>query len=292
MDEEPLNVDIQEEIEQSPIHNFDVPDHASDTFLYRDNHFEEEKKNSPEDDVEWIDELPNDDLYTTEQQDEDYELNRWACWYGDVEDLDDHAFTNDHIWDVKIPYHEFELTDDEFFWRYENENEDYDDDKKYKMKIEYYRRKDRHWCLLCNYNLDTDSVSSHPGFEQIKELVRYGIQNRTLNILCRHIQDCYNRFLRFRLPTPIDRPPFYWAHRTIRKHLTEHDISVVMDVELTYKQFSEIGQSIHSTMYQRNRKTKQKRVDLKSVSAFMKVKKCQQDMYRFKETLKNRKRKR
>jgi hypothetical protein len=237
---------------------------------------------------EWIDYLPDDDAYTTEEQDNIHELDRWASWTKPINEIPNEMFSLNH-WNIKPPYEEFYIIDDDEFKQiYEDE---LDLVKKHTLYNELMRREDRNWDFFCIYNIDEDQRRKEPGFEILKSMLESGLQNRSLNTLCNNIQDCYFKYVQPYLQCENNRPPRYLWRRTIRNHIMYHVPTIINDVELTFRHLNDMAKNLHITMYQTNRLTKQMKVKPANITAYINVIKAKKELYRYLQTLRCKKKK-
>ena len=119
------------------------------------------------DQEEWEDDPPQSDGHRTEQQDEEYELYRWASWRRPVSEIKE-SMRGDGSFGVSPPLDEFFLGDMAFFAAYETEE---DADRKAVMHDEYWRRKDRDWCFACAYSISEDQVRLYAPFDKIQRML-------------------------------------------------------------------------------------------------------------------------
>lgn len=229
-------------------------------------------------------ETPEDDSYTSREQDEAYELGRWASWLGHIDDVTDVMLGNDN-WDISIPYPEFTMRDEDFADAYDTET---DPEKRAIFKKEYFRRQDREWCFACTYNIGEDK---YPGFEVVNNLITTSLSTHTLNTTCNLTQDCYNKLVRPYLAKENGRPPRYWSRRCIRDHIMFHVPTIACDAELTFRKLARIEHDLHLTMIEVSQTTKKRVLKNNNVMSYIRVVKAKQDLYKFIQTMRTKKKK-
>lgn len=236
---------------------------------------------------EWQDEVPEDDMYTTLEQDEAYELNRWANWTKPVSQVT-HAMLSSKHWELENAPREFYTSDAEFFDCYEDGEFGGQDDL---FKQEFWRRKDRDWCFACAYSINDSQSRMNKAFAVIQELIDSGIHTKTLNDLCHEIQDCFMKNCRQFLPREEGRPLRYWHVRSIRDHLSTHVPTIAFDVEQTMRDMNEMSKKLRLIMFKRSRVTGQLKVNTGNITSWLRIAKERQGMYRFVSTVRNKRKK-
>lgn len=259
-------------------------------------------------DDQWAVEPVRPDLQTTPEQDEDYELRRWAAWTRSLDEVSDDMMESDD-WGLKAP-EDFRLSDEtfqqRFGWSHDADSESidgyvnrmsFDDMDVTHMRLlrrEYWRRKDRGWCFLCWYHITVDQARQVPAYAKLKQMTERNFHEQSLSALCTQIQDLFMREVRHLLPgrgnDPLTSEPIpqrYWHIAQIRKHIVEHVPSVNYDVEAQFKTYVVLCDKLMESVLERDRRTGRLRANASMLKLYNDTVARKQALWKFVLTLRS-----